>query len=600
MKLHKVNLYGLFGVIGFIVATTSQADVWVGSDNNCNFTTIQAAIDFVETGAENTIRIANNVANETYFENLNFDNSGVDGTVLIQGGYEQCQGNSISSPVIIDGSAAAPVFNIMGDGTSKAITLNKLVLKNGLYDISAEKAGGLNIFGNELDVFFNEVTLSQNTGIRGGGLYSSGSNQRLYLYSVNIANNSAQNGGGLACDFSTIFVRHPSAISFNSAASGLANEGNGGGIYANFSCVVSVQSGDNSVAGISGVVGNIASNHGGGIYSSTQARVVVSERDGSIPTIKDNVADSDNDGIGNGGGIFATGSNTQAEIRHGYLVGNQASNGGGVAASDSAQLDLFQNSVSCQKDQTCTYVKNNQAGRNLNNNAYGYGGAFYADQGASVNVTRSTITGNLADYASVAAANSGGSVTLRASFINNNGDFGNSDFNDNYLMLAVNDDSQITVGNVTIADNKINASSNAVFLAAFGATIRSDYSIIQDDNVNVLEAFNNGGQQNYIRFDCNVLHEAQSINGGNYIFNNLETTTAVDFVAPLSGDYHILPTSAAVDLCNNSISWPVDADGDSWGYDDPYAVGFFDPNYSIDAGADETYSTDIIFKNKFD
>lgn len=600
MKSYHIIFLGLWGVIGLMAGANSRADVWVGSDNNCTFTTIQAAIDFVETGAENTIRIANNVANETYFENLNFDNSGVDGTVLIQGGYEQCQGNSISAPVVINGSGTAPVFNILGDGTDKTISLNKLVLKNGLYDINQEKAGGLNIFGNDLTVFFNEITVSENDGIRGGGLYAQGNNQRLYFNSVNVVNNSAQNGGGLACDFSTIFVRHPSAISFNSAASGLANEGNGGGIYANFSCVVSIQSGDNSVAGISGVVGNQASNHGGGVYLSTQARVTVSERDGSIPTIKDNVADSDNDGYGNGGGVFATGTNTSAEIRHGYLVGNQASNGGGGAASDSARLDLFQNSSSCHKGQPCTYVENNQAGKNLNNSSFGNGGAFYADQEGSVSVTRSTIRGNSADYASVAAANSGGSVSLRASFINNNGDFSNSDFNDNYLMLAVNDDSQITVGNVTIADNEVNAGSNAVFLAAFGATIRSDYSIIQDDNVGVLEAFNNGGQQNYIRFDCNVLHETQSINGGNYIVNNLETTTAVDFVAPQNNNYHIQSTSAAVDLCTNSISWPVDADGDPWGYDDPNAVGLNDPNYSIDAGADETYTSDIIFKNHFD
>ncbi|MDJ1139120.1 hypothetical protein, partial [Marinicella marina] len=122
-------------------------------------------------------------------------------------------------------------------------------------------------------------------------------------------------------------------------------------------------------------------------------------------------------------------------------------------------------------------------------------------------------------------------------------------------------------------------------------------SIIMED-VDVMESFDVNGTSVNLEFDCNLVNETDSLssaNGLSFITNRL----ALNFIDPANGNYRIGQPSAAVDLCAevNFNSSPVDFEGDFLGFDD---VAFPDVSGPYDAGADESYLSDVIFANGFE
>ncbi len=90
--------------------------------------------------------------------------------------------------------------------------------------------------------------------------------------------------------------------------------------------------------------------------------------------------------------------------------------------------------------------------------------------------------------------------------------------------------------------------------------------------------------------------KTQSITNATVNFQNVQSVSD-DFVDSANRDYHLAETSPAIDMCADSTSWTVDIDGQSWAFDDPNVINAQGP---FDAGADETYASDIIFMNNFD
>ncbi|MFC3193418.1 hypothetical protein ACFODZ_04075 [Marinicella sediminis] len=588
------RMHLLWLMVSCVAFQPARADIWVGADNNCQFQSIQSALNLLETGSDSVIKIANNINNGVYLENLTLDLSNAPGSMLIQGGYDSCEGNFIATPVTIDGGSNGPVFQITGDGDTQSLNLSKLVIKNGLFDPVDERSGGLNVIGDELRLLLNEVTISQNSGWKGGGFFARGVNQTVNMYHVNMFNNTAQNGGGLACELSRVSLFEETGIAFNTAASGLPDQGNGGGVYADSGCVVALYTGDQSVAGFAGIVGNQASTHGGGVYVQGQGLFSTVRLSADvIPVIKENLADSNNDGNGFGGGVYVTGDGSVATLNQAVVTDNAAANGGAVAAELLGRVNIYPASTSCAMNQPCTRFTGNTAGANVSGVSVGAGGAFYATTGAYMRVVRSLIEEHRADSGVVAAVNSGGYISYASSLITDNGGPAQAGLSDNYLLLSIDDDSRITLGNVTLANNQINES---LMLLAFGATMDVEYSIITDASADVLESFNDSGQPVFSSYKCSVLHEIQSISGADINTQNVQSV--VDhFVDSAGRDYHLDPASPAVDLCADSTSWNVDIDGQDWALDDPDVANL---HGAFDAGADETYRSDVLFADDFD
>ena len=171
--------------------------------------------------------------------------------------------NGVSpAATIIDGGGIDRIFEIINGGN---VSISRLTVQNGV--------AGVNTPG----YFVNYV---------GGGIYNVGNTSVVNLYEIDVRNNSARSGGGVYTMFSTMGIRD-STVRGNSATAG-----SGGGIAEGLAGYLRVYN--------STISGNSATGGGGGALTTNNPATY------SNVTLVNNIADSDNDGSGNGGG-FAQG-----------------------------------------------------------------------------------------------------------------------------------------------------------------------------------------------------------------------------------------------------------------------------------------------------
>jgi filamentous hemagglutinin family protein len=148
------------------------------------------------------------------------------------------------------------------------------------------------------------TTISGNTAsTRGGGVYISYG--AATLINTTVSNNTAlgRSGGGI--------FSNGAATLINTTVSGNTATENGGGIF-----------GDNVVTLINTTVsGNTATENGGGIFSDSAVAL-------SNATLAGNVADADNNGSGDGGGVFISG--TRANSINNSIIANNSDSGNQV------------------------------------------------------------------------------------------------------------------------------------------------------------------------------------------------------------------------------------------------------------------------------
>jgi CHAT domain-containing protein len=309
------------------------------------------------------------------------------------GGIDNRGTLTIQSSVIRNNQSTASGGGIYNEGT---LTLNSSSVTNN----QASGGGGIHSLNGTLTI--SNSSIEQNTatganapGVGGGILLRLGT---ASITNTTIARNSASlNGGGIG----TIGPTNASITIANSTIQGnSAGSGSGGGIElvdASLDITNSTISGNTAAQSGGGIrnVGaltiansvisqNIAETFwGGGIanISSTELRI-----DGSI--ISDNEAPF-------GGGIDHSGS--LLTIRNSTLAGNQATGEfGGGAIGSSGLLTIDQNT--------------------FNNNTANQGGALFITSN-TLNLNRSTLSGNLASAQGGAIFNSAGTVNVNNSTI---------------------------------------------------------------------------------------------------------------------------------------------------------------------------------------
>ena len=565
----------------------------VGSDANCDFDKIQDAIN--SDDGELVILLTNQ---EVFKENIIINNNH-----KVIGGYNNCSdaendilGNkktTISGDINDDGIGDGPVVFISSNGnTGGVIRLARLRLINGYQGMADfARGGGISIFHVDAGVLLQDVVITKNSGFKGAGIGINGGDTYLTIENTtSITNNSAVNGGGIWCSGVNNLIDY--YFPANTTKANIANNtatADGGGVYLEEGCTMKVipnhpepgstnqaQSSNENKAGIAF---NQANNNGGGVYLQSGATIELgtphSNLDpNAIINISDNIADNDNDGDGNGGGIYATDETTRVTARNIHISHNTAQLGGGIYLTSSAVTEV----LPCSGSKKCNLINSNTGKKKA--------GGIYANENAVITILQTVFEDNRSDEATAIKANQQASVFLASNIFSHNGDDGSLGLSDDFVIMLENGSILFSYFN-TFADNH---AESAVFAIAGQSLLQVQGNIIDDASTG--EVIATSGQNN-TTFACSVVHESKTFSGSNILIAD------PDFVNRAQRDYHINPSSPAVDMCNlNSLLFDYDIDGQFHAWDDPNTP--FTGLLIADAGADETYASDIIFKDDFE
>ncbi len=576
--------------------------VTVGSNSNCDYrignTKIQDAIDDDNT----EIRIAHG----TYEENL-FINSK---NVKLLGGYTDCTAannddysvTSTFTKIIPATGSGLPVIRVTGDSARHNLTLRNLSIENGESTSTNYSGGGVAFYNADYAVNIQKANIQNNNGKWGGGVGIRGGKTNISLIGSMILGNDAEVGGGLYClgsnsslvmDNSSYFMfgfYEPMIVIGNNAVT------NGGGAYITQGCQLTSYVGGSLLDG--GFYVNKANRHGGGIYASGGANIsLIGERrcsnvgpitfcsgNNTHPnTFYDNTADNNVDNDGNGGAVYATGNSTKVTATNVNFIFNQAYNGGAVYVTNGAEFETYAvNPQNCWDNGRCNQFTSNRASDNN-----GHGGAFYANDGGKLSVLTSHIERNRADFGSAFYINGADSeLNLEGSYVVNNGEPSGANYS-NFYPVRVYTGATAQIDFNTIADNNVPTNSASVgnsegILNLFANIIHEQSSAVALHSVSPVST----------NQDCNIVNAFGDMFSA---ISNIEDDPR--FVDRGNNDYHIdAKFSPAVDYCLGSQAHfdNKDTDGDRRGWNDYTVSNIYG---TFDAGADETYDNDIIFKD---
>ena len=371
-----------------------------------------------------------------FFQNGNLAAPGIDFPLEIRG--------VTSATTIIERDAGAPEqfrFFLVDDGS---LVLEDVTLTNGY--ISGDNTGGAIRVNSGGVLSMTGVTLSNNTALEGGALYA----------------------GGIT------FISASSIVGNNATAN---DNGRGGGIYvANQMLLIN-----------SNVTANLSTEHGGGLYivntGSGQAIVALS-------SLSQNVANTDADGAGAGGGIYHNSGNLSVTLSTLDMnvatpdpINGNDGDGGGLFVASTMEMDFTLVSANAANNGAGLY---NDAPANSEIRRSLFIANIAADDGGGIYNQGDVLLDNGILWANIATLGNGGGIANDANS-GRRADLRNSTIVQNMApagsgggMYNLGPDTSATaaVSNVTIASNQAGggdgggiANGNTGYIVVANATI---------------------------------------------------------------------------------------------------------------------------------
>jgi len=525
-------------VLSAFAPIASAQNVFVGpaSDPDCDYTTIQAAVDAWAASPSTdfvTVFIANA---QTYPATaITIPTPAASTALSLRGDMPACRLENSSGRAVLDGTGngGLPVIAVegfvAGDEHRYQLTLGPLEITGG------------QVFGN------------------GGGVRVRG-NAVVSLFEADVHDNSATNGGGIAFEATADGV--PNLILFGNVAPANVHDNqatqDGGGLY----CVDATMNADHYVL----IAGNYSGRNGGGIAQQDCTSQIYPPR--STGVVDPDVGLRTNTAVGDGGGAWASGGyltvNGAPPQKPAPVVGNVAGgNGGGLYFTGLGST-----------------TSNIQRGIQFDDNhAGGDGGALFADSGylqLSGGLSAAACSdlagcprfrGNHADAAGGAIALSG---TANASIATQM--FSDNDAAQASVMQIGGAGASATLFNVHVAGNH----GSPELLRASGGSFNLQYVTIadngaDDDSLVRLVAPGGFGAQNSILYDfngaasgvvidapagtplfidCVLVHDVSGLAGEPNVTNLIAVDPQWDTSGAYSpGLYVPGPDSPAVDAC---------------------------------------------------
>lgn len=238
---------------------------------------------------------------------------------------------TLSIPGNAEHAAATGDLDLLGSTTIRGQGADRTIIDAGGIDRAFEAINAGTVVLEHLTIE-NGVAGANTPGyfsmFSGGAIATVGNSSTLTLNDVELRNNQAQSGGGLYNVYSTVVINH-SILHDN-----IATTGSGGGIaegLASYTRLYNVT-----------LSGNRAAQSGGGMITSNNTALL------NNVTITGNLADSDANGTGNGGGL-AKGI-AAATLSNSIVAGNSDSGGEAPDCTDSLTsngYNLIGNSLGC-------------------------------------------------------------------------------------------------------------------------------------------------------------------------------------------------------------------------------------------------------------
>ena len=524
----------------------------VGSLGNCNFSTLQAAIN--AAGSGDVIKVMNITFNNNNAV-INVSNK----SLTIIGGYMNCNVVSLTQGrTTLDGAGMFfpdSIVEVTDVNGAAEVTFRHFVFKNGQDD--SDYGGGIEISGkvnatNQERVIVNlsDVIIESNTSTNGGGVHITNGKLILDENSVIKANTANSFGGGIHCTDGDVTVKGDSIIGKDTAQA-IGNQALiGGGLYLD-SCGL-----------FQDTTGDLLSGYTGGYISGNSALLGggVAFYNNSTATLLGYKAQINLNSANNGAGLY---------IYSGYFYGfnasvkgNQAVKGGGVYLLNGAFSLRRNNSFPCRGK--CTELSENTASDK--------GAAIYNFNGvASNNITLDGVwvENNTAtvDAAVIGSSSSPeGTYSIKNSMILNNSitDSASPDIN---ALFDISGSVDFSMDLSTLSGSQsANPTDSAVFNFSTSGSISLDDSIM-------------GGNSSNFSLALGTSAAFISSNNNYFQFGGSSWNTDPLFLVPGS-NYHIRSDSPAIDA--GPTGSQLDIDGESrGGLDNPADIGADEANLRV-------------------
>jgi predicted outer membrane repeat protein len=262
----------VFVLVLLLRAAPAEALVfWVGPDGNCDYNSLQAAINALGSDPgphelllkAGTLAIANGVNIERPANQI-----------TIRGGYQSCQSLSDTGTTILDatGGSDGTAININAGNraTQQTIIFERVSIRGGNSETGPfdnPEGGGLEVRGH-VRVRLRTLTLiHENSSGKGGGVYMEGASltrpaELTIELGAEIRDNTASTrGGGIYCHHHGMISLNRGQISFNQANTG-------GGIDMRQGCSLLTSAPTSASAGFNGLMFNEAAISGGAIFAA--------------------------------------------------------------------------------------------------------------------------------------------------------------------------------------------------------------------------------------------------------------------------------------------------------------------------------------------
>lgn len=558
----------------------------IGPTGNCHFNTTNGDTlqDAINSGFEE-IRLVNSV---TYYGAFNSI-----GSVNIRGGFDTCldaAGNQQGTiPSEINGDAIGSTLTLAVNGTYQ---LEKIKITNGLADQPApgDAGGGLNLAAADSVVILTDVIVEDNVAMFGAGIAKMGINNNTVLVLADsvIQNNQTLlpggHGGGIYFNGTGEFIAYgDTLISRNEAEIG-------GGLFLK-DTVANLVVGQN--AADTGIIANKSTESAAGVYTNNTT-LEISGGAKTIPgigavgatgknyLIKDNIADSDNNQTGVGGGLFLY-NNSQVTLNAISIIGNQSHTGGGIYSYFSTVLDIgFPSNTTCQVTSLmgCNFFINNQA--NIS------GGALYATHNTLTNMTGVNFNNNQAQLATVASAHISSTISLHSSVMYNN--YGINNFISGNSLGSYSQ-STLNIEHTTAANN---TNADSFIQISTGQNLLNSYNnyFYNPQSGPWLETFGSS----FFNHECQIVDVNNNLIDSQ---NHLSVVNANDhdnlyFVDAANNDFHLSDTSGLIDF--TGLNCPINPNL----FNNRRDIDNQPRTPAADMGADENLINDFIFINGFE